>query len=272
MTSIVNLALVGTALHVVSSSLLAAGAETGTTSVSISIDGSRLAIALTTDPETLLARLNRFAGRARTQSLVSEPIEDAIVRRQAELLRHVVVQFDDRVAQVQLDAVTLVPPGRRGATGEGDLDPASASVPSADRGGASDEMPGLVQVRFSASVPGDARTVRWTYALASAGYPLTIRQGASVTSETVTGAEPGTPVRLVTRRSPDVGRGLWALFVPAVFASLVTVRVRERRPRAGPDKAREAFRDTPLSRYRRRPWVGFLVTFRPRRRITSRPR
>ena len=193
-------------------SLLAAGAETGTTSVSLSIDGSHLAIELTTDPETLLARLDRLGGRSRSASLPKEPMTDAVARRQLELLRQVIVQFDDRVAEVRVDAVAAVPP-----SGAGD-DSADSSSPR-------------VKVVLSASVPGDAGSVRWTYALASAAYPLTVRQGSSVTSETIAGADPSTPVTLIDRRQPGVGRGVWALFVPALFATLMALRARERRSR-----------------------------------------
>ena len=187
------------------SDLLAAGAETGTTSVSLTIDGSRLAIELTTDPETLLARLDRRAGHRRSKPLASESLADAIFQRPSELLRHVVVQFDDRVAQVHLDAVT-----------------------AAGTETAADESSPRVTVRLSAAVPDDASSVRWTYALASAAYPLTIRQGSAVVSETIAGADPSTAVPLTDRGSPAVGRSFWVLFVPIVFGVLITLRIRER--------------------------------------------
>jgi hypothetical protein len=177
------------------SELRAAGAETGTTSVSMSIDGARLTIELTTDPETLLARLDRLAGRGRPAATAGGRVADAIVRRQAELLRHIVVQFDDRVARVGVDAVAAV---------ETSADDDSASP--------------RVVITLSAVVP-------------DAAYPLTICQGPSVTSETIAGADPSAPVALVDRRRPDAGRRFWALFVPALFAALITLRVRERRLR-----------------------------------------
>ena len=195
--------------------LLAAGTETGTTSVSMSIEGSHLEIELTTDPETLLARLDRLAGYGRPASLPNEPPEspnqllaDAIVRRQAELLRHVIVQFDDRVGQLRVETVT------------------AATMHAADESASP-----LVKVRLSAAVPEEAGAVRWTYALASAAYPLTVRQGASVTSETIAGADPSIPVALLDRQRPDATGSFWALFVPALFVALITLRVRERRPR-----------------------------------------
>ena len=207
--STLAIALVISAFAPVGRNLLAAGAETGTTSVSLSIDGSRLAIELTTDPGTLLARLDRLAGRRRPPSPSTEPVADAVARRQSELLRQVIVQFDDRVAEVRVDAVTAVPPS----------------------GAADDRSSPGVQVRLSASVPDDAGSVRWTYALASAAYPLTVRQGSFVTSETIAGADPSAPVTLIDRRQPGVGRSVWALFVPALFAALLTLRARERRSR-----------------------------------------
>jgi hypothetical protein len=195
------------------STVLAAGAETGTTSVSMSVDGPRLRIDLTTDPETLLARLDRLAGRGREAAPATGRWADVIVRRQAELLRHVVVQFDDRaaretkVAQVQVETVT-----------------ASATD-------AADESSSRVTIRFSTTVPDDAGSVRWTYALASAAYPLAVRQGVSVVSETIAGADSSGPVALVNHRPPATERRVWAVVVPVLFAALVTLRVRERRSR-----------------------------------------
>jgi hypothetical protein len=187
------------------SELRAAGAESGTTSVSMFVDGARLAIELTTDPETLLARLDRLAGRGRAAETPNGGWADGIVRRQTELLRHLVVQFDDRVAQVHVE--TLTP---------STMDAADASSPR-------------ITIGLAATVPDDARSVRWTYALASAAYPLTIRQGSSVTSETIAGAESSSAVALITQRRSAIERHFSAWVVAVLFAALVTFRVRERR-------------------------------------------
>lgn len=212
-TCIVALLLAGTAISSFGSTVLAAGTETGTTSVSMSIDGPRLTIDLTTDAETLLAKLDRRAGRVRAVSMPNEPpteaLPDAIVRRQSELLRHVIVQFDDRAAQVRVETVTV------------------AAMDAADELSSS-----LVKVRLSAGVPAEAGTVRWTYGLASAAYPLTIRQGSSVASETIAGADSSGPVALVNHRPPVTEGCFWACVVAVLFAALMTLRVLERRSKA----------------------------------------
>ena len=206
-TSILAIALVIGTFEPAGRNLLAAGAETGTTSVNISLDGPHLAIELTTDAETLLARLDRLAGRGRSTSLPRERLADAVVRRQAELVRQVTVQFDDRLAQIRLDAVSAI-----------------------ESGGATDDTSSpRVVVRLSAAFPNGVHSIRWAYALASASYPLAIHQGASVTSETIVGADLSTPVAVVDPQGPGAGHRVWILCVPALFVALITLRIRERR-------------------------------------------
>ena len=187
--------------------VLAAGAETCTTSVNLSLNGAHLAIVLTMDLETLLARLDRLGGRGRSTPLTSEPLNDAVVRREADLLRQVSLQLDDRPAQVRLDAVSVV-----------------------EKSGAADEpvFP-RVTVRLSAVVPNGVRNIRWATALASAAYPLTIHQGPSVTSETIVGADLSRPILVAGTQSPGANQHVWAWFVPALFSVLIALRLRERR-------------------------------------------
>ena len=99
------------AIGVGRASLLAKGYETGTTIVDVRIAGTSFAIDLLVDPATLLARLDRIAGRARSPRLTAAEYLSRIGERKTELLRHVLVQFDDRLGDTHVDAVLAAPGG-----------------------------------------------------------------------------------------------------------------------------------------------------------------
>jgi hypothetical protein len=185
-----------------------AAAELGTTVIDVRIDQGMAFIELHVDAEVLLARLDRRAGRPRPPQPAAREYLARVNAHRDGILRHFLVQFDDRVGVVRVDRVAAL-----AASGE------DIAVADAQR----------VAIRLTADVPQGAQALSLSYALAFASYPLTVRQGTTVQSVVVDGAALAGPIPLV--RPVDVWNvadAAWVTSLSGVLLALALWRFRER--------------------------------------------
>jgi hypothetical protein len=186
----------------------AAAAELGTTTVDVRIERGTAFIELGVDADVLLARLDRLAGRPRSPRPAARDVRAHVDARRDEILRHLLVQFDDRVGIVRVDRVQAPMMAEE-----------SMAAPDARR----------VTVSLTADVPEDSRALSVSYALAFAAYPLTVRQGTKVHAVVVDGAELAGPIPLVSAATVwNIADALWVTSLLGVLLVLTLWRFHER--------------------------------------------
>jgi hypothetical protein len=188
--------------------------ETGTTRVAVTFDRTRVFVEIVLDPDALMARLDHHMRvepvdgafqDARLQELATR-----ITARRDELLRQITVQFDQTLAALQLDEVSLLP-----------MSSDQRDLLSSPR----------VRLRFTGSAPSGARTFRWAYGLTYAPYTLTVKQAHVTTTAVVDGAQLSPTFDLQQARSTNAARTAdWGLTIVALSAA-IWLRGRSNRKR-----------------------------------------
>lgn len=191
---------VGGAVIVIAALLQAslAAHEIGTTRVvaSFAADGM-YRIEVVTDATTLLTRLERAAGMARSTSTEPEAIRARIANLEAALMRNLAVMFD---------GVRMDPGVRIAVDSPTDLN----GVPGAT-------------IELTGRRPDHARTFTWRYALTSASYGLSVVQsdGTSSPAQWLEGDEHSVPIP-VDSAAPQPGRlRVLARYVALGFTHIV---------------------------------------------------
>jgi hypothetical protein len=169
------IALVGVALLSPGSSPTVGAHDLRVTHATLTFTPGRFQLDVLVDPESLLARLEIYAGRSPSTGVPAEEIPDRIRALGDVALARTAIAFDGVQASptVQfLPTSTALLGGASGAASGGPSGAASGDGPAGAMGAPSVLPPGTL--RFTGEVPAGARRCRVTYGLVLGSYVLTL--------------------------------------------------------------------------------------------------
>ncbi len=174
--------------------------EIGTASVTATIMGTRYAVDIEAEAPSLLARLEARAGQPRSARLVLGQYEARFRSLQEKLLEHITLRFDGQQVEPHVERIDV----RVEAT----TSPQGDSFESE-----------RVRVRLAGEVLQGARTLSWSFGLASVSYPFTVKHSdrRETITELVEGDRQSRPIPIHTSRADA------PLRVAATYAAIALV-------------------------------------------------